>query len=506
MSVSRRELFAAALAVASSNPLSVVARPKLSGPPFTLGVASGEPLPDGIVLWTRLLPAATEQPVPLNVNVPVRWEIAEDEKFRRVTRKGEAMATPALAHSVHVEATGLRPSRHYWYRFEADGHRSPAGQFRTAPARDEVPDRFRFAFASCQQWTQGLWTAYKHMADEDLDLVIHLGDYIYEKGYRGEVRPEGRDETFTLTDYRNRHALYKSDPLLQATHARFAWMTTWDDHEVSNNYVTDIQEHGQPQEEFLQRRAWGYQAFYEHMPLRLSSMPKGPDMSLYRRSDFGSLLRLHMLDTRQYRTDQPCGDGRKPACPGLADPAQTVLGSTQEDWLAEGLQSSNAVWDVLGQQIFMTLLDYDPGPDEMFSMDSWNGYPLARKRLVDMLAERNRRNTVVLTGDVHASWVGQMHRDGRNTDSPCVAAEFVGTSISSGGDGVDMTPLAEGALSVNPQIRYYSGRRGYVRCEVTPKEWRTDYRLLDYVTRPGSGIATKASFMVEPGRLTVERS
>jgi alkaline phosphatase D len=458
------------------------------------------------VLWTRLLTNPLEPALTLNENVPVQWEVAEDENFDRIARKGTAMATPALAHSVHVEVAELKPARQYWYRFTADGHRSPAGQFRTAPPAGELPRQFRFAFASCQQWTQGLWTAYRHMVDEDLDLVIHLGDYIYERSSRGDVRAEGRDETFTLADYRNRHALYKSDPLLQAAHARFAWMTTWDDHEVSNNYASDVHEKGQPPDEFLKRRAWAYQAFYEHMPLRRSSLPKGHDMSLYRRSDFGRLLRLHMLDTRQYRTDQACGDGLKKACADLANPEQTVLGRSQEEWLKQGLESSGAVWDVLGQQIFMTFQDFDAGPEEMFSMDSWNGYPMARTRLVDTLAKRTQRNTIVLTGDVHASWVGQIHAEHQNTDSPCLAAEFVGTSISSGGDGTDLTERANVALSTNPQIRYFNGRRGYVRCEVTPKTWRTDYRLLDYVTRPGSGIATKASFMVEPGRLSVQQA
>ena len=293
MRLTRRDLFASALALGASNSLPVWAKPKLAFP-FTLGVASGEPLPDGIVLWTRLMGS----PMP-DANIPVKWQIAEDEGFKKVARKGQAMAAPALAHSVHVEAGGLKPGRWYWYRFEADGHRSPAGRFRTAPAAGETPAQMRFAFASCQQWTQGLWTAYQHMAEEDLDRVIHLGDYIYEQGYRGDVRPEGKEEIFTLEQYRGRHALYKSDPLLQRAHARFAWMTTWDDHEVSNNYANDAQEKGQPREEFLKRRGAGYQAYYEHMPLRRATLPQGPDMRLYRRADFGGLMRLHMLDTRQ---------------------------------------------------------------------------------------------------------------------------------------------------------------------------------------------------------------
>jgi alkaline phosphatase D len=501
MQISRRDLFASALALGASNSLPVWAKPKLSGFPFTLGVASGEPLPDGIVLWTRL--AAATMP---NANIPVKWQIAEDDSFRKVARKGEAMATPALAHSVHAEVGGLKPGRWYWYRFQADGQQSPAGRFRTAPAAGETPARMRLAFASCQQWTQGLWTAYQHMAEEDLDLVIHLGDYIYEQGYRGDVRPDGKEEIFTLDQYRGRHALYKSDPLLQRAHARFAWMTTWDDHEVSNNYANDIQEKGQPREEFLKRRGAAYQAYYEHMPLRRASLPTGPDMRLYRRADFGGLMRLHMLDTRQYRTDQPCGDGLKKACDDLKNPAQTLLGGDQERWLDENLRYSGAVWDVLGQQIFVTPQNFDAGDGEMMNMDSWSGYPLARQRLVDTLAARKQRNTVILTGDVHSSWVGELRTSAQDSASPCVAAEFIGTSISSGGDGVDMSERAETVLRNNPQIRYFNGRRGYVRCEVTPTSWRTDYRTVEYVTRPGAPLGTKASFRIEPGRLAVEKA
>jgi alkaline phosphatase D len=504
--LTRRDTLSALLALGAANPLPVRSAPKLDGDPFRLGIASGEPTADGIVLWTRLAPKPMEPSSMPNANIPVKWEIAEDEAFQKLAQKGTAMATPMLAHSVHVEARGLKPWRWYWYRFQAGGHRSMTGRFRTAPAPGDRPERIRLAFASCQQWTQGLWTAYQHMAAEELDLVLHLGDYIYEQGYRGEVRTEGRAETFTLTDYRNRHALYKTDPLLQRAHASFAWMVTWDDHEVSNNYAADVQEKGQPRAEFLERRASAYQAYYEHMPLRASSIPAGSRMALYRRLDFGRLMRVHMLDTRQYRTDQPCGDGLKKACGDLRDARQTLLGPDQERWLDEGLRSSEADWDVLAQQILMTLQDFDPGPEEMFNMDSWSGYPLARKRLLETLASREKKNAIVLTGDVHSNWAGQLHLDAQDLSTQCLAAEFVGTSISSGGDGMDSTKRAEDVLSANPQVRYFNGQRGYVRCEVTAQSWRTDYRVLPYVTRPGAPITTHSSFTVEPGRLILTRS
>ena len=503
--LTRRELFASALALGASNPLPVRAQKGWAANPFSLGIASGEPLPDGIVLWTRLAPKPLEGGGMPNENVEVKWVIAEDEKLERASLRGTVMATPALAHSVHVEAEGLTPERWYFYRFEAGGEASSVGRFRTAPQASSEPARLRLGVASCQQWTQGLFTAYQHMAAEDLDLVLHLGDYIYEQGYGGKIRPEGQAETFTLDDYRNRHALYKTDPLLQKAHQHFAWATVWDDHEVSNNYANDVQEDGDPRDEFLKRRASGYQAYYEHLPLRRASIPKAHEMALYRRFDFGRLARIHMLDTRQYRTDQACGDRLRPACKDLESESQTLLGQAQEKWLGDGIRSSKAVWNVLGQQILFTLQDFDPGPTEMFNMDSWSGYPLARKKLVSTIEQLNRA-VVVLTGDVHASWVGQVHTEPLNTKSKCVAAEFVGTSISSGGDGADTTPRAETMLPANPQIKYFNGRRGYIRCEVTPQTWRADYRLLDFVSKPGSPIATKASFVVEPRDLNVKRA
>lgn len=498
--LSRRSLFTSALALAASNSLPLrAAQSKWGVNPFSLGVASGEPTSDGIVLWTRLALKPFEGGGMQNENIEVNWTIAEDEPLKRVTRKGKAVAAPSLGHSVHVEVGGLKPGHWYWYRFDAGGEASPVGRFRTAPTANST-DRLRFAVASCQQWTQGLFTAYQHMAEEDVDLVLHLGDYIYEQGYDGPVRKEGHEEIFTLTEYRNRHALYKSDPLLRKAHERFAWASVWDDHEVSNNYADDKQEKGQPRDQFLERRASGYQAYYEHMPLRRASIPAGSKMSLYRRLQFGKLMRLHMLDTRQYRSDQACMDGLKPVCPELHETGREVLGRDQEKWLEQGIASSGSVWNVLGQQIFFTYQDFDPGPGETFSMDSWNGYPHARKRAVEMF-ERMNRATVILTGDVHANWVGQVHTTPQDTSTRCVAVEFVGTSIASGGDGTDVHTRAPAVLPANPQIRYSNARRGYMRCEVTPQNWRTDYRVLDYVTKPGSPVRTAASFAIEPGNL-----
>ncbi len=505
----RRDFFASALALAASNSLPVRADLSLPDNVFSLGLASGEPRADGIVLWTRLAPQPTAGGGMPAVNVPVRWEIAEEESFARVVRKGQEMATPMLAHSVHAEVSGLKPNRWYWFRFTAAGQRTPVGRFRTAPAPGASLDRLRIGVASCQQWSQGLFTAYQHMADEDLDLVLHLGDYIYEKGYRGKVRTDGEAETLTLADYRNRHALYKTDPLLQRAHARFPFSVIWDDHEVANNYA-DFRhelgfEKGQTREAFLERRASAYQAFYEHLPLRKESLPSGSRMQLYRRLQYGQLAQIHLLDTRQYRSDQPCGDGLKPACADLTAPGQTLLGDAQEQWLDRGLASSRATWDVLAQQIFVTYQDFDPGPGEFLNMDSWSGYPEARQRLAATLEQR-RRNAVILTGDVHSAWAAQLHREAKNINSPCLAAEFVSTSIASGGDGAETNDRAEKSLEANPQISFFNGRRGYIRCELTAKAWRSDFRGVDFVTRPGGSVATKGSFVIEPGSLKLQKA
>jgi Phosphodiesterase/alkaline phosphatase D len=456
-------------------------------------------LPDGAVLWTRLAPKPLKGGGMPEMNVPVDWMVSEDESMRRIVRRGTAMATPALAHSVHVEVGGLAPGRWYWYQFRTGSEISPIGRFRTAPALGADVEAIRFAFASCQSYTYGYYTAYQHMSEENLDFVLHLGDYIYEKSYAGKTRQHLVPEVFTLAEYRNQYALYKSDPLLQKAHAAFPFITTWDDHEVSNNYADFRHERDMPKEEFLKRREAAYQAYYEHLPLRRASLPSGPNMRLYRRLDFGRLLRLHVLDTRQYRTDQPCGDGQKPACDEVRVPGQTMLGSAQEKWLENGLMNSKALWNALGQQVMFTHQDFDPGDGERYNMDSWSGYHLARERVVEVLSRKPSLNPVILTGDVHSNWVGEVRTDIRNPESWCVATEFVGTSISSGGDGVDMRPGLEKVLSHNPQIRFFNGQRGYVRCEVTKKHWRADYRIVERVTEPGAPIRTRASFAVEVG-------
>lgn len=478
---------------------------RLASNPFTLGVASGDPTPDGVVLWTRLAPKPLEGGGMPQENVEVRWQVADDEAMTKVVAHGTAVATPDLAHSVHVEVPGLRPGRWYFYRFMAAGEISPVGRTRTAPRADEMPDALRIAFASCQHFESGYYTAYDHMRKEDLDLIAHLGDYIYEgaagkkkEGVREHVGPRLK----AIEHYRNRHAQYKTDEYLQAAHALCPWIVTWDDHEFDNNYANDIPQMTtkEGRDEFIEHRAAAYQAYYEHMPLRAAQMPKGPDLLLYREVKFGRLANFQVLDTRQYRTDQPCGDGTRPPCDQCLDPNATLLGAEQEAWLLKTLDASRATWNALAQQVMMARVDRDPTEGVKYSMDQWPGYEVNRLRLLRHFAARPNLNPIVLTGDIHNNWANDLHLNPDDIKSPVVATEFVGTSISSGGDGAEATKTTRELLAENPAVRFFNNERGYVSCEITPKTWTTHYRTVPYVTKEGAPLNTRKTCVVEAGR------
>jgi alkaline phosphatase D len=474
--------------------------------PFSLGIASGDPWANSVVLWTRLAPD------PLNGGglparaVPVKWEVATDKRMQKVVAKGTTTAKPEAGHSVHVEVSGLQPARWYWYRFTVDAGASPIGRTRTAPAMNARNERMNFAFASCQHYETGYYTAYQYLAQDDLDLVLHLGDYIYE-GAPAKDRPRAHNspEIKTVDDYRNRYALYKSDPLLQRAHANFPWAVVWDDHEVDNNYAGLTPEDNQTPEEFARRRALAYQVYYEHMPLRRAVLKRGKIVEIFRRLPFGDLAAIHLLDTRQYRTDQPCGDGQKPACPESLDPKATLMGSAQERWLLRGLQQSSARWNIIAQQVMVAPMDSKEGTEQMFSMDQWSGYAMARQRFLEFLRDRKPSNPVVLTGDIHTNWVNDLKPEFYDEKSPVVATEFVGTSISSGGDGADVRPSTETMLSENPHIKFFNANRGYVRCRLTPQHWRTDFQIVEKVSTPDAPIRTRASFVVENGKPGAKR-
>ena len=475
--------------------------PRFSTSPFTLGVCSGDPTPDGVVLWTRLAidplngGGMPRQPIEL------RWEVATDDRMTRVVQSGRAIASPEWGHSVHVEVANLQPHTWYWYRFSAGGETSPIGRTRTFPRVVTAVDRLRFAIASCQHFEAGLYTAYQHMAEEDLDMVLHLGDYIYEDGGRDNlVRKHTGGELMTVDDYRNRYAQYRSDPALREAHARFPFLVVWDDHEVDNNYAGLFQEAGAPIEQFALRRAAGYKAFYEHMPLRRTSIPKGALLQLFRPFTYGTLASISMLDTRQYRTDQPCGDNVQLPCAETQNPRATMLGAVQEKWLLDRLSRSRAGWNILAQQVPMARLDRFAGPERRYSMDKWDGYEQNRSRVLRFLGEKKPANPVTLAGDVHNNWVNDLRMNVDDPATPIVATEFVGTSITSTGDGSELSPLMKAMVSENPCVRFANNHRGYVRFDLKPKEMRADFRIVEYVSKPGAPIRTRASFVVEDGR------
>jgi alkaline phosphatase D len=511
----RREVLRAAAVLGAASLLPPAARvlaaeaakPRFIAPPFALGVASGYPVPDGFTLWTRLAPAPFEADGGMDEQVvSVRWQVAEDERFRHVVAEGTEVARAARAHSLHVDVSGLRPTRWYWYRFLAGDEVSPVGRTRTAPPADATPHALAFAFASCQDYEHGYYAAWRHMRDEPLDLVVFLGDYIYEETWGSHLvrRHAPAGEARTLSDYRIRHAQYKTDPDLQAIHAAAPWICTWDDHEVSNDYANDQSQRLEPS--FLERRAAAYQAYFEHMPLPPRMAPVGPDAKIYACVDFGTLARFYLLDDRQYRSHQACprpGRGGSnvvgPECTELEDPARTLLGSAQEAWLAEQLAGSGARWNVIAQQSLMSYFDNEIGPGEKVWTDAWSGYPAARRRLLDTLQRTKTRNPVVIGGDIHANVVADLPLDHRDPSSPIVAAEFCGTSITS--EGRSTASFWGPARAENPHVLFADGdRRGYATVRIGAKRCDVALRVLDDVRRRDSGISTAASFVVENGR------
>ncbi|MCK1796158.1 alkaline phosphatase D family protein [Streptomyces sp. XM4193] len=504
---------AAALAFSTNLPApTATAAParetRLDTEPFTLGVASGDPLPDSVVLWTRLAPEPYEAGSGLSGKpVNVAWELARDRGFRRTVRSGEATAHPEYHWAVHVEPDGLEPATDYYYRFSTGSWTSPVGHTRTAPGPETDPGSLRFGVVSCQRYDQGYWTAFRHLAEEDLDAVLHLGDYLYE--YPIDAKGGARDytdrrippvynrETVTLEDYRLRYSLYRTDPDLQAAHAAHAWIVTWDDHETENNYaggVPEKPENNVPPEEFLVRRAAAYRAYWENMPLRRPQRPEGAELLLYRRLRYGSLAQLDVLDTRQYRDDQANGDGWKVPNEQSEDPRRTITGAGQERWLLDGWRDSGTVWNLVPQQtVFSRRRDRVQGPFPL-SMDAWDGYPASRERVLAGAEAAGVANLVVLTGDVHVHYAFDIHRDFDDTTSPPVGVELVTTSISSGGDGVRRPDNWEALMAANPHLHYFDGRRGYLLLTLTAERLRADFRTLERITTPGGAISTAVSF------------
>lgn len=491
-------------ALLTSRMVSAAERVRLADDPFTLGIASGYPGPDSVVLWTRLAPTplaplgGMTEPI-----VAVGYELATDERFRKIVREGQAYASADWGYSVHVELADLAPARDYWYRFVAGGQRSPVGHTRTAPARGASLDRLRVAVASCQQYEHGYYAAYRHMLDDDLDCIVHLGDYIYELSWGNtRVRSHGTPETYTLDDYRVRYALYRSDPDLRAAHAAYPWLATWDDHEVDNDYAGDISEENDDPELFRMRRAAAYQAYYEHMPLPRRAVPFGSRARLYARAAFGDLASVFLLDQRQYRSPLACpapgtrAAGRVSGCAELGDATRTMLGERQEAWLLARLTDPGTRWNLMAQGTLMSHIDEQPGEGRRYWTDSWNGYPMARQRLLDGIAARNTPNPVMLAGDIHAFLVGRINARPENLESPPLATEFVTTSISSEG-----RPQVAEFVRENPNLAFASGEhRGYLRLTVEREQLTADLVALESALRPDSGRRVLQTYTVQNGR------
>ena len=485
--------------------------------PFSLGVASGAPRPDGFVLWTRLAPdplsANPETPGGMTgSDVAVDYEIATDEGMRDVVRRGTAAAEAAFAWSVHADVTGLQPGRSYWYRFLSGDATSRVGRAMTSIPAGAPVDRLRFGFVSCANFERGYFSAYRHLADENPDMVLYLGDYFYE--YVEQNRPTVRThsdgiEAATLPTYRNRYAQYRTDPDLQRLHAVAPSLVTWDDHEVSNDYADKWSQFNDEPELFLRRRAAAYQAFYEHMPVRpILSRPDGPVMRIYDRFTFGSLLEVSMIDGRQYRSREACyappnrlrGHVETDAnCPERRADGRTMLGFAQEQWLGLGLARAKATWNVIAQGTLMAQLrEKLPDGNIGFWTDDWNGYPASRQRLLARIAQTKVPNPVVIGGDIHSFFANDLHLDFDDPNSPVVATEFVGTSITSDGPPYDMFT---GFLPDNPHIRFFESRkRGYVSVNVDAKQMTTRMRVISDVADARATVSTLKTFAVENGR------
>lgn len=516
-----RRLFIAGAAASGLAPALVRAQSAWRDYPFSLGVASGDPSSDGFVIWTRIAPdpLAPDGGMP-RAPIEVEWEVASDPNFRQDRIRDTVLAWPELGHSVHVEVAGLLPGRTYYYRFTVGGERSLRGMAKTLPPAGSPVDQMKFGVCGCQHYEQGFFGAYRHLAAEDLAFVYHYGDFIYEYSidynYQAglptrPVRSSGIRGLMNVADFRYAYAQQLGDVDLQAARSRHAFLSSYDDHEIDNNWVGDFDNWWPewmgptpptPQDVFRVRKQAAMQVWYEHMPVRKALMPRGSAVALNRELRYGNLLGMQLLDTRQYRSDQPCGDGFKPACPEVADPKAEVLGREQEAWLARNLAAGGTTWNALAQQIAMMALDRRRRPEEpakLLNLDSWAAYDVARERMLNRMA--GLKNMIVLTGDEHQNFCGDLvHKD------RIVGSEFVATSISSGGSGSDVRAGTDQWLKFNPEVKFANDQRGYMTCEVTPDAWQTHYMVVDQVDTPKNSLSKRMTATVARDRPGVSLS
>jgi alkaline phosphatase D len=504
---------------------------------FRHGVASGDPLPGAVVLWTRVTPRPDATPGSgVGPAVRVTWEVAADPAFRRIVGSGTVRTGPDRDHTVKVDAGGLAPATTYWYRFRCQGSVSPVGRTRTAPAENVDIARLRMAVVSCANLQAGWFTAYRHLAARtDLDLVVHLGDYLYEYApgeYQARdvvVRPHDPPrEMVTLADYRRRHAQYKADADLQALHAIAPWVVTWDDHESANDSWSGGAENHTPGAEgqWTTRRAWSQQAYAEWMPVRYTVGGQ-----LYRRLRFGRLASLSMLDLRTYRDEQVTSA----ADPALTDPGRTITGPEQLDFLLDGLADPGVQWKLVGNPVMIAPVRFPSSLDARaaegvaalvdapappvagvsYNVDQWDGYPAERARVLGHLRDRGIRDAVFLTGDIHSAWAADLPADPANypVNRESVGVELVCTSVTSDNlDDILGTPPRTASLAVetafkanNPHVKYLDfDSHGFSVLEVTPEGAQMDWYVLVDRTDPNSAAVWSTSFRVPAGSRTVQ--
>lgn len=488
--------------------------------PFTLGVASGALTSDGFVIWTRLAPDPLSMDPALvgglrGDDVPIRFEIAEDEAMRRIVQSGVAIAEARHAYSVHHLVRGLDPARPYWYRFASGDATSRIGRAVTLPAAGAPLDRLRVGYVSCSNYETGYFAAYRHLATEVPDVVLCLGDYIYEYVEKDAThlvrRHSGGVEPVDLQGYRNRYAQYRLDEDLQRLHATAPSLVTWDDHEVHNDYADLLSQDFRDPAGFAKRRAAAYGAFYEHMPVTPMRLPDGPALRIYDRFTFGNLAEIFMADARQYRSRPPCygPPDRKPGrvittreCDELFSQQRSMLGTVQETWLQDGLARSQARWNIIAQSLMMAQMRRrNPAGEAILWTDDWNGYPASRTRLLRHLHNARVANPLVVGGDIHSFWANDLKLDFDDPRSPTVATEFIGSSISANSPTFDFAA----ALPENPHVRFFDKSvRGYVCADITAAQTTVRFQAISDRADPHATVRTLRSFTVESGRAGVQ--
>ncbi len=456
--------------------------------PFYHGVASGDPLPDAVIIWTRVTTAAPG-------NLSVQWEMATDTTFQTIIASGTETTDESRDHTVKIDVTGLSPAQYYFYRFEYDGKKSITGRTKTAPVGDN--DYLRFAVVSCNNYQNGYFNAFKHLAERnDLDAILHLGDYIYEGGVTGTPGVPGRlheppHETITLEDYRGRYSHYRLDPHLRALHQQYPFICAWDDHETANNSWRDgAQNHTEGAEGlWADRKLFGAQANYEWLPNRID---ESEPLMIYRKLTFGNLADLHMLETRLLERSEPLSGQFVPLNdPQLWDSTRTMLGTTQMQWWQQNMLNSQARWQIIGQQVMFTALNLPvipllvPQPSTA-NPDQWNGYAYERQQIYNFVKNNNIQNFVVLTGDIHSSWAADLPDTNYNatTGANSRGVEFVTTSITSSNTAFAIIPssLYPAIEQENLHIKYYDlFNHGYLILDITKDRTQSDYYFVSTI-------------------------